>query len=158
MEYEKFREQVVDLQSYLDRFKVEFLGREDFKKFADDLWSNISNWTEVCITGYFSETIREDLTIFMKVHERKLRLICQELDPQNRRDRTNLEVLRKLCNAGAEIKLNNRLHARFLVAHNPTLKGYGLLILGSFDFNSECMGKERYDADITVPVTSFFSS
>jgi len=148
MEYEKFREQVVNLQSYLNKFKVEFLDREDFKKFADNLWSNISNWTEVCITGYFSETVREDLTKFIKFQEHKLRLICQELDPQNRRDKKNLEVLKKLCNVGAEIKLNNRLHARFLVAHNPTSKGYGLLILGSFDFNTECMGKERYDAGI----------
>jgi hypothetical protein len=148
MEYEKLRQEVVNLQSYLERFKVEFLDREDFKKFADNLWSNINGWNEVCITGYFSEAVREDLTRYLNYKEHKLRLISQELDPQSKRDRKNLEVLRKLSSTGAEIKLNNRLHARFLVAHTPTFKGYGLLVLGSFDFNTECMGKERYDAGI----------
>jgi hypothetical protein len=63
------------------------------------------------------------------------------------RDRKNLEVLRKLAQAGAEIKFNNRLHARFLVASNPPIKS-GLLLIGSFDFNTECIGKERFDAGI----------
>jgi hypothetical protein len=61
----------------------------------------------------------------------------------------NLDVLRKLCKAGVEVKVNNRIHARFLVAH---ISGYhltvGLLIIGSFDFNTECIGKERLDAGI----------
>jgi hypothetical protein len=58
----------------------------------------------------------------------------------------NLEALEKLANAGAEIKFNNRLHARLLVGGHPTIGG--LLVIGSFDFNTECIGKERYDAGI----------
>lgn len=57
--------------------------------------------------------------------------------------------MRKLCEAGAEIKVNNRLHARFLVAHTQMERGItGVLIIGSFDFNTEGMSKERYDAGI----------
>ena len=62
-----------------------------------------------------------------------------------RRDKKNLEALRKLSKAGVEVKFNNRIHARLLVAYT---KISGLLILGSFDFNTECIGKERYDAGI----------
>jgi hypothetical protein len=77
-------------------------------------------------------------------------LICQELDPKNHREMKNLDVLRKLCKTGVEVKVNNRIHARFLVAHNPDFlpKILGLLIIGSFDFNTECIGKERLDAGI----------
>jgi hypothetical protein len=125
------------------------MDREGFKKFADNLWSHIGQWSEVCITGYFSETVRDELERYARFHGYKLRLICQELDVNNKRDRKNLEVLRKLCKSGTEIKVNNRLHARFLVAYHPQFKETrGLLIIGSFDFNTECMGKERYDAGI----------
>jgi hypothetical protein len=56
-----------------------------------------------------------------------------------------LEALRKLSKAGVEVKFNYRLHARLLVAHTQIS---GLLILGSFDYSTECIGKERYDAGI----------
>jgi len=47
------------------------------------------------------------------------------------------------------VKFNNRIHARLLVAYHPQLsESRGLLVLGSFDFNPECMGRERYDAGI----------
>jgi hypothetical protein len=76
-------------------------------------------------------------------------MICPEFPLDSKRDRRNLEVLKKLAETGAEIKFNNRLHARLLVAYEPHApKLYGLLILGSFDFNTECIGKERYDAGI----------
>jgi hypothetical protein len=75
-------------------------------------------------------------------------LLSQEFYPNNRRDKQNLEVMRKLSEAGAEIKVNNRLHARFLVAHSPEFPGIGLVVVGSFDFNKEGMSKERYDAGI----------
>jgi len=147
-EYEQFRKQIVHLQGYLELFKVEFFDREGFKRFADNLCSNVLDHSHVYITGYFSETIREELERFLKIQGRRLFLICQELDINNKRDRKNLEVLRKLQKVGAEIKVNNRLHARMLVAFNSTEPIRGLLILGSFDFNTECMGKERYDAGI----------
>jgi len=143
-EYDKFREKIVHLQSDLELFNVEFLDRENFKKFADDLYSQICSYPEVCITGYFSETIRESLTNYLGIKGHKLGLICQEFDLKNRRDKKNLEVLRKLSRAGAEIRVNNRLHARFLLAYNRYRQGsedyrMGLLIIGSFDFNTECI-------------------
>lgn len=52
----------------------------------------------------------------------------------------------KLADAGALIKVNDRAHARFLVAHSPGIGG--LLLVGSFDFNTECIGMERYDAGV----------
>ena len=147
-EYEEFRKHIVHLQSYLGMFKVDFLDRESFKVFADNLYSNVPDCSQICITGYFSESSREELEHLLKLQGRKVRLICQELNINDRRDKRNLEVLRKLQEAGAEIKVNNRLHARILVAFSSNEPIRGLLILGSFDFNAECMGKERYDAGI----------
>jgi hypothetical protein len=127
------------------------MDREGFKRFADNLWGNISQWSEVCITGYFSEAVRVDLENYAKIQGHKLRLICQELDVNSKRDKKNLEVLRKLCKSKTEIKVNNRLHARFLVAHHPQFKETrGLLIIGSFDFNTDCISKERFDAGVVT--------
>ncbi|MFX0211244.1 MAG: phospholipase D-like domain-containing protein [Candidatus Hodarchaeota archaeon] len=102
--------------------------------------------------GYFSETIRKSLESLIEI-QCKIRLVYPYLDTKKPRDRKNLQALRKLANAGAEIKVNDRLHARFLVAYNrvqkhPTIKCWGLLLIGSFDFNTECIGRERYDAGI----------
>lgn len=153
MAYEKFKEKIVNLQSDVELFRVEFLDRDEFKKFADNLRSNVEYWHKICITGYFSETIRKSLESIIKVPAYNIRLICPYLNPKKTRDRKNLQALRKLANAGAQIKINDRLHARFLVAYNevkrhPDVKYWGLLLLGSFDFNTECIGRERYDAGI----------
>ncbi len=41
------------------------------------------------------------------------------------------------------------MHARLLVAHYPEAPEVkSLVIIGSFDFNTECIGMERYDAGI----------
>lgn len=145
--WEKFREKIADLKSDLASFEVDFLDRDSFKKFCDNLPAELQAYKKIFITGYFSETIREPLQKIIKIwQDRKVRLICPEFPIQSKRDKRNLEVLRKLADAGAEIKFNNRLHARFLVASNPALGG--LLLIGSFDFNTECIGKERYDAGI----------
>ena len=146
-EWEKLTTKIAHLQSYLPPFKVDFLDRNGFKRFCDSLPAELQAYKEIFITGYFSETIREALERIIKRWEaRKVRLICPEFPIKSKRDRKNLEVLRKLADAGAEIKFNSRLHARFLVANNPALGG--LLLIGSFDFNTECIGKERYDAGI----------
>jgi hypothetical protein len=151
MAYEEFRNKIVNLQGDWGLFQIDFINRDSFKDFADHLYNNLENgaYDEVCITGYFSETIREALEQFSKMEGHKVRLICQELDPKKPREMKNLDVLRKLCKTGIEVKVNNRIHARFLVAHSS---GYhetvGLLIIGSFDFNTECIGKERLDAGI----------
>ncbi len=61
MAYEDFRKKVVHLQSDVNLFETFFLDRDDFKKFADNLKSNVDNLYRICITGYFSETIRKPL-------------------------------------------------------------------------------------------------
>ena len=145
-EWRKLEKKIVNLQSALFPFQVvDFLDRDSFKRFCDNLPHDVgSPYQNIFITGYFSETIREPLERIIKM-KRNVRLICPEFPTKSRRDRRNLEALKKLAKAGAEIKINNRLHARFFVAHKPFI---GLLVIGSFDFNTECIGKERYDAGI----------
>lgn len=145
-EWRKFKGKIINLQGDLAPFQVDFLDRNSFKRFCDDLRSRIEAYRNICITGYFSETIREPLQKIARRTNYSVRLISPEFRVQSQRDRRNLQALEKLADAGAEIKFNNRLHARFLVANNPALGG--LLLIGSFDFNTECIGKERYDAGI----------
>jgi hypothetical protein len=155
MTFQKVRDKITNLQVDLDLFKADFLDRDGFKQFADNLSGNINGYNEVCITGYFSETIRKELETVIK-RGCHVRLICPEFPVQSSRDRKNLQALRKLVDAGAEIKVNDRLHARFLVAYFPELTKHidgnelrnGLLVVGSFDFNTECIGQDRYDAGI----------
>lgn len=147
--YEKFRQKIIDLQSDWATFKVEFLDRHSFKDFFDYLSRDIQNYPEICVTGYFSEVSRELFENFIRLGL-NVRLICQEFPSKlSKRDRKNLEVLKKLVYSGAKIKVNNRLHARFFLAYKPEpAELRGLLVIGSFDFNTECIGKERYDAGI----------
>jgi len=78
-----------------------------------------------------------------------VKLISPEFPVRPGRDEKNLQALKKLSGDGVALKLNNRLHARLFIAYNPTLLDQGgLLIVGSFDFNTECIGLERYDAGI----------
>ena len=153
MAYEEFRKKIVDLQHDVNLFKVEFLDRDGFKRFAHNLRSNVECGTKICITGYFSEIIRKSLESIIKAPAYSVRLICPHLYTKKLRDKKNLQVLRKLVNAGVEIKVNDRMHARFLVAYDqiknhPHMEYRGLLLIGSFDFNTECIGIERYDAGI----------
>jgi hypothetical protein len=154
MAYEEFRQRILELQSYHGMFNVEFLDRGRFKQFADNLYSNLDPYLEVCITGYFSETIREALERILRKSPRPhVRLICPELNPMSKRDSKNLQVLKRLALAGADIKINSRLHARLLVAYQRSAletKGEwrGLLVIGSFDFNTECIAQERLDAGL----------
>lgn len=148
MAWEKYREKIAGLQSDLSRFRIEFLDRDKFKDFADNFYTNVSDYNEINITGYFSETIRDQLEQLIKI-SKKVKIICPEFSTETKRDKRNLEVLRKLAKEGAEVKFNNRLHARFLVAYYTYApETIGLLLIGSFDFNTECIGRERYDAGI----------
>lgn len=64
---------------------------------------------------------------------------------------TSARILKKIAEVGAKIKVNHRLYARLLVAYHSfdlVKEWTGLLVIGSFDFNSECIGRERYDAGI----------
>lgn len=151
MAYEEFRKKIVNLQGDWGLFKVDFISTDGFKDFADRLDSNLLNsgYDDVRISGYFSETVREAMERYSKMEGYKLRLICQDLDLTNKRDKKNLEVLRRLCKTGVEIKVNSRMHARFLVARASKFpETRGLLIIGSFDFNNDCIGRERLDAGI----------
>jgi len=150
MAYEEFRKKIVGLQTDLSHFKVEFFDRDSFKAFADNLFYDLRSYPDICITGYFSETVRETLEKLARPKDNhRLRLICQELRENDTRDKKNLQVLRKLVEQGVEIKTNNRLHARILVATFPLISQMqGLLVVGSFDFNTECIGRERYDAGV----------
>ncbi len=108
----------------------------------------MKDFEEIRITGYFSETIRDTLQRVAKIRNHKIQLISPEFKIRSTRDNRNLQALGKLAEVGVEIKFNNRLHARFLVSHIPAIEQEGLLIIGSFDFNTECIGLERYDAGV----------
>ena len=148
-QWKKFMGKITGLQGDFSQFQVDFLDRNSFKDFVDNRWaSELQNYPEICITGYFSETIREKIQYFMN-WKTNVRLITQELPSKlNRRDKKNLEVLKKLVDSGVKIKFNHRTHARLLIAYNPEADFRGLAIIGSFDFNLECIGKERYDSGI----------
>ena len=149
-EWEKLREQIAGLQSDIAPFRAEFLDRDSFNELYNRLDFDIRGYKQICITGYFSETIRDKLQKILR-NKCHVRLLVPEFPMNTRRDKRNIEALKKLEKAGAEIKFNNRLHARLMVAYtsytnNPLPQG--LLVIGSFDFNTECIGRERYDAGI----------
>lgn len=153
-EWKKFKQGIEGLPFDLERFKVDFLDRDTFKLFCDDLQS-VTPCREVCVTGYFSETIREQLEKLI-IGGRHVRLICPEFPVEAKRDKRNIEALKKLAKTGAEIKFNNRMHARIFAAYMT--KTEGVLVLGTFDFNTECIGKERYDAGIKTRHPDLLSS
>jgi hypothetical protein len=150
--YDNFREKILQLQSQWGKFPIEFLNRDGFKKYEDNLYYNIYEREETAITGYFSETVRGHLEKYAKLKKHRIRLIVPELSLRYKRDQKNLQVLRNMAEGGVEIKVNNRIHARLLINWYPgsiTRKNpHGILILGSFDFNTDCIGLERYDAGI----------
>ncbi len=47
-EYEEFKEKIVSLQHIWEKFRVDFIDRDDFKKFADKLNKKGSN-LEKCL-------------------------------------------------------------------------------------------------------------
>lgn len=145
-EWNKLIDRVVRLQSVINPFGVEFVERDAFKRFCDGLPHNLSDYSNICITGYFSETVRNAIETLAK-WEKHVKLICPAFQTRTKRDSLNIGALKKLGRSGVGIKFNPRLHARLLVAHTEDSK-YGLLLMGSFDFNTECIGLERYDAGI----------
>jgi len=153
-EWEEKRQKIVNLQSDFALFKAEFFDRNKFKRFANNLFDKVGSNNEICITGYFSEAIRKQLETLIKIPKAHVRLICPHFLIKSPRDKKNLQALKKLNKAGAEIRVNDRLHARFLVSYISGLLDKdepiwrGALLIGSFDFNTECMGLERYDAGI----------
>ena len=148
-EWEKLGQKITGLQSDIGHFRIEFLDRDSFNALCQRLLFDFRGYKEICITGYFSETIREVLQN-IKTTGSHVRLVCPEFPVKSQRDRRNIQSLKKLAESGIEIKFNNRMHARLLVGYTryTNSKPRGQLILGSFDFNTECIGRERYDAGI----------
>ena len=129
------------------KFRVDFYNESLFKNFVNtEVESLFNNYKDVCITGYFSDGIAKILTKNLKGLNTNVRIITQEHNLQNKRDRQNLASLRKIQDAGVEIIVNQRVHCRMFLCR---LEEYqGLLVLGSFDFNKEGMNEERRDAGI----------
>ena len=151
-EWEKFGKRIAKPQTYLSWFKVDFFDRDEFKEFTHNLSSRIQGFKEICITGYFSEDVVIQLEKVINYGKttsgNRVRLLCPQLDVKGR-DKRNFQALRKVVKVGAEVKINNRLHARFLIAYTPSPNPpNGFLVIGSFDFNKEGMSRERYDAGI----------
>lgn len=145
VEWNKLNNKIRSLESDITQFEVEFINRDEFKNICDNLSYNLKNLKNICITGYFSETIRMELEKMATDEFHLVHLISPDFTVGTPRDKKNVEALRKLSQAGVQIKFNSRLHARLLVAYNSISS---LLILGSFDYNTECIGKERYDAGV----------
>jgi hypothetical protein len=156
MEFAQFKDKLTNLVGDLNYFGTEFLTEDEFKDFANSLCDKVGCYDQICITGYFSENIRKELEKLAKRNSH-VRLICQEFpEKPDSRDKKNLQTLQELANSGVKIKMNIRLHARFLVAYSSQLARErdgnewmnGQLLIGSFDFNKDCIGLERHDAGI----------
>ncbi len=145
VEWKKLDDKITSIQADMKQFEIEFLDRDSFKSFCDNLSSNLMNLNDICLTGYFSETIRTELENIASNRAHQVRLISPDFQLGSNRDKKNLEALMKLSKSGIEVRFNYRLHARLLIAKNPLTS---LLILGSFDYDTECIGTERYDAGI----------
>ncbi|HZK62470.1 MAG TPA: phospholipase D-like domain-containing protein [Anaerovoracaceae bacterium] len=145
VEWKKLTDKITSIQADMKKFEIEFLDRDSFKGFCDNLSSNLMNLNDICLTGYFSQTIRTELENIALNRDHRVRLISPDFQLGTNRDKKNLEVLRKLSKSGVEVRFNYRIHARLLIAKNPLTS---LLILGSFDYDTECIGTERYDAGI----------
>jgi len=78
-QWNKFINKITNLQGDLAQFQVDFLDRNSFGDFVDNLWrSTLQNYPEICMTGYFSETIREKLECLVSGNT-NVRLIIPEV-------------------------------------------------------------------------------
>jgi hypothetical protein len=122
--------------------------------------------THIDISGYFSEGIVDILSA--KIREGcKIRLLSRELNlKRNPQDRRNLRALKKMQDAGIEIRISARNHSRLLLVYRTEEDTVtrGALVVGSFDFNKECFAHERKDAgivtkhpDLVKSAVSFFN-
>lgn len=144
--FNELRAQLDHIKKDLLGFNVEFYDEARFKSYINDHFDSLlGSYQSVNITGYVSEGFAK-IVLKNPMKANKIRLITQRLNLKMANDRKNLESLRRLYDAGAEIRVNQRVHCRMLLCRNREHKG--LLILGSFDFNKEGMNEERRDAGI----------
>ncbi len=145
VEWKKLNDKITSIQAEMKKFGIEFLDGNSFKSFCDNLSSNLKHLNDICLTGYFSETIRTELENIASNRDHQVRLISTDFNLGSNRDKKNLKALMKLSKSGVEVRFNCSLRARLLIAKNPLTS---LLILGSFDYDTECVVTERYDAGI----------
>lgn len=142
--FSKLKNDAADIATRLLGFNVDFYDEAKFKYFVDNHMVNLFHaYDEICISGHFSEGFAELIT--SKLEELrdnvKLRLLTRSTGT------SSIESLRKIQDAGAEIRYNRRAHFRMFVCKSES---QGYLILGSFDFNKEGMTMDRRDAGIST--------
>lgn len=86
-EWEKLRQKITGLQADIAPFRVEFFDRDSFKKFCDNLRANLENLKNICVTGYFSETIRAELESIARNDYYHVRLLSPEFPLYHEKER-----------------------------------------------------------------------
>ena len=160
--YSKLVSDANKISTNLLGFRVDFFDEAKFKKFANtEMGSLCQTFEEICISGYFSEGFAKKIIPNLKSLNTKVRIITTE-HSKRPNDLKNLASLRKIQDAGAEIRVNIRTHFRMFLCRSAT---QGLLVLGSFDFNKEGMNEERRDVgirtchpDLVESVYDYFNS
>lgn len=157
MAWENIKRKIEGIGSDLREFDIEFVDEHRFMDdFLDFLRGKERNRYErymgrlkfIDITGYFSEGIFNILCYYRK-YGCGIRLISPQLRPEKGYDRENLTTLRKLQNEGIEIRVSEKLHARLFLGYTDQEKvGWGVLLLGSFDFNRDSLGGQNRNAGI----------
>ncbi len=146
----------------LMRYNVEFLDDKGFLDFINHLkgvrgtrFSDQYNseFRFMDITAYFSEGISDLLCDLSSNRNCKIRLISPPLDLSKKQDSINLTALRKMQDAGIEIRINDTLHARLLVGYNREVsQSNDILLLGSFDFNKEGLSGDKETQELSLGI------
>ncbi len=140
--FSKLKNDATNIATRLLGFNVDFYDQVKFKHFVDNYMVELfSCYDEICISGHFSEGFAE--------------LICPKLEGVRKNLTLRLitkghgvktvNSLRKIQDAGAEVRWNDKTHFRMFVGTSTI---GGVLLLGSFDFNKEGMSRERRDVGI----------
>lgn len=91
---------------------------------------------EILIMGYFDNIRLDKLLPYAYL----IKLLCRE-DAKDRP--TNLDALKRIKKAGAQVKTNKFMHSRMFCVPDRRF-----LIIGSGDLQADCFGAKRYDAGI----------
>ena len=130
---------------------IAFLKGQDRTRYEQ--YSAAHSFKFIGVTGYFSAGTPTDLPIAQRKWGSSIRLISPALDPEKRREDQDLDALRKMQDAGIEIRINARLHARMFVGYsNREMEKYGsgILLLGSHDFNRDSVSGQNRNAGIVT--------
>ena len=179
MAWNKIPGKLEQIRRELHQFSVSFMADRNFDELVTHLRSSYDTsvmgytvigyknleGTHIDISGYFSEGMVDILSA--KIREGcKIRLLSLPLNLNYPQDRRNLTALRKMQDAGIEIRISNRNHSRLLLVYRTEEETItrGALVVGSFDFNKEGFAHERKDAgiitqhpDLVKSAVSFFN-